>query len=82
MESSDKIIITVSGADKVGIVAKVATLLANNQVNIEDIKQKASTQLKFMISSIIDDPKLSLDQKREFIQTLLQEYNLLVLLYI
>lgn len=30
-----------------------------------------------MISSIIDDPKLSLDQKREFIQTLLQEYNLL-----
>ena len=34
-----KIIITVSGADKVGIVAKVATLLADNQVNIEDIKQ-------------------------------------------
>ena len=39
MESSDKIIITVSGADKVGIVAKVATLLADCQVNIEDIKQ-------------------------------------------
>ena len=36
---SDKIIITVSGADKVGIVAKVATLLAKYQVNIEDIKQ-------------------------------------------
>ena len=48
-----------------------------SEENIEDIKQKASTQLKFMISSIIDDPKLSLDQKREFIQTLLQEYNLL-----
>ena len=39
MESNDKIIITVSGADKVGIVAKVANLLADCQVNIEDIKQ-------------------------------------------
>ena len=39
MESNEKIIITVSGADKVGIVAKVATLLAKYQVNIEDIKQ-------------------------------------------
>ena len=39
MEANDKIIITVSGADKVGIVAKVATLLADSKVNIEDIKQ-------------------------------------------
>ena len=39
MESNDKIIITVSGSDKVGIVAKVATLLAECKVNIEDIKQ-------------------------------------------
>ena len=35
----NKIIITVSGADKVGIVAKIASLLADNKVNIEDIKQ-------------------------------------------
>ena len=34
-----QIIITVSGVDKVGIVAKVATELAKNEVNIEDIKQ-------------------------------------------
>ena len=39
MEESNKIIITVSGADKVGIVATVATLLAQYKVNIEDIKQ-------------------------------------------
>ena len=38
-KNNDKVIITVSGADKVGIVAKVATLLAECQVNIEDIKQ-------------------------------------------
>jgi len=37
--NNDKVIITVSGSDKVGIVAKVAALLAECQVNIEDIKQ-------------------------------------------
>ncbi len=36
---NNKIIITVSGQDKVGIVAMVAQILANNKVNIEDIKQ-------------------------------------------
>lgn len=37
--SEQQIIITVSGIDKVGIVASVATLLAKYEVNIEDIKQ-------------------------------------------
>lgn len=35
----NKIIITVSGTDKVGIVSSVASILADNSVNIEDIKQ-------------------------------------------
>ena len=35
----DKIIVTVSGVDKVGIVAKVTTVMAEYDVNIEDIKQ-------------------------------------------
>lgn len=35
----NKIIITVSGSDKVGIVASVSTILAKYKVNIEDIKQ-------------------------------------------
>lgn len=34
-----KIIITVSGTDKVGIVAAIATILSKYKVNIEDIKQ-------------------------------------------
>ena len=37
--SEDKIIITISGKDKVGIVAKIANTLAELNVNIEDIKQ-------------------------------------------
>jgi len=36
---SDQIIVTVSGVDKVGIVANVTTVLAKYEVNIEDIKQ-------------------------------------------
>lgn len=39
MSSDQQIIITVSGVDKVGIVAKVATVMAEYEVNIEDIKQ-------------------------------------------
>ena len=37
--SEYQIIVTVSGIDKVGIVAKVTAVLAQYQVNIEDIKQ-------------------------------------------
>lgn len=36
---SDQIIVTVSGVDKVGIVAGVTAVLAKYEVNIEDIKQ-------------------------------------------
>ena len=37
--SENQIIVTISGADKVGIVAKVTAVLAEYTVNIEDIKQ-------------------------------------------
>ena len=37
---SRKIVVTVLGQDRVGIVARVATELAEVQVNIEDINQK------------------------------------------
>ena len=37
--SENKIIITVSGVERIGIVAKVAAVLADYKVNIEDIKQ-------------------------------------------
>lgn len=38
-KSENKILITVSGVDRIGIVAKVANVLAQYKVNIEDIKQ-------------------------------------------
>lgn len=36
---SDKIFLTVFGADKIGIVAEVTSVLAKYEINIEDIKQ-------------------------------------------
>lgn len=36
---SEKIIVTVSGVDNIGIVAKVTATMAEYNVNIEDIKQ-------------------------------------------
>ena len=35
----DKVFVTVSGVDKVGIVAKISAVMAQYEVNIEDIKQ-------------------------------------------
>ena len=37
--AEEKIIITITGQDKTGIVAKIATTLSELSVNIEDIKQ-------------------------------------------
>ncbi len=37
--SEDKIIVTISGKDRVGIVAEISAVLAKYEVNIEDIKQ-------------------------------------------
>ena len=53
-QQNDKIIITVSGADKVGIVAKVSSILAECEVNIEDIKQTLMQGhfVMFMLCSI------------------------------
>ncbi len=70
MENNYKIIITVSGADKVGIVAKVATLLADCQVNIEDIKQTLMQGhfVMFMLCSMAKSNKTL----KEF-QTLLKD---------
>ena len=70
MTANNKIIITVSGTDKVGIVAKVATILADLNVNIEDIKQTLMQGhfVMFMlcdISNTTDSFKLIKDKLQE-----------------
>ena len=60
--SDQQIIITVSGVDKVGIVAKVATILAKYEVNIEDIKQTLM-QGHFVMFMLCDIQKADLNFK-------------------
>ncbi len=67
---SRKVVVTVLGQDRVGIVARIATALAENQVNIEDINQKilggtifAMTLLADMVDSPVD--LLTLHRKLE-----------------
>jgi len=58
----NKIIITVSGTDKVGIVSAVSTILAKNSVNIEDIKQTLM-QGHFVMFMLCDIEKASVNFK-------------------
>lgn len=53
-----KTIITVVGKDTVGIIAKVCTYLASNQVNVEDISQTI-VQGFFNMMMIVDAEKSS-----------------------
>lgn len=51
-----KIIITVVGKDTVGIIAKVCTYLADNDINIEDISQTI-VQGYFNMMMVVDATK-------------------------
>lgn len=60
--NNNKIIITVSGEDKVGIVAMVAGILSETGVNIEDIKQTLM-QGHFVMFMLCDITNASLSFK-------------------
>ncbi len=60
--NNNKIIITVSGEDKVGIVAMVAGILSESGVNIEDIKQTLM-QGHFVMFMLCDITNASLSFK-------------------
>ena len=51
-----KCVLTVVGSDKPGIIAKVSTLLAKNNVNIEDISQTIM-QSTFTMIMLVDISK-------------------------
>ena len=48
-----KAVITVTGIDKIGIIANVSVILADNSVNIEDISQ-TTMQGYFMMYMLVD----------------------------
>ena len=71
VKQTKKIVVTVIGKDRVGIVARVATTLSQRSVNIEDINQKilggeifAMTMLCDMGRSRLDLPELSAELQK------------------
>ena len=73
MNSDNQIIITVTGKDKVGIVAKVSNCIAQNSVNIEDIKQTIM-QDNFVMIMLCNISKMQVSFK-EFKENILQLAN-------
>ena len=53
-----KAVITVTGIDKIGIIANVSVILADNFVNIEDISQ-TTMQGYFMMYMLVDISAMS-----------------------
>ena len=76
-ENENQIIITVAGKDKVGIVASVSNRLAQNKVNIEDIKQTI-LQDNFCMIMLCDikDMKISFKEFKEDILKLSKELDM------
>ncbi len=55
-----KAILTVLGKDKVGIVAKISSVLADNSCNIEDISQTIMDEIFSMIMLVtIDEEQIN-----------------------
>ena len=55
-----RIVVTVIGKDEIGIVARVATALAENRINIIDINQKILGEEIFAMSLLADREKSGL----------------------
>ena len=72
-----KAVITVVGQDKVGIIAKVSTLLYENNINILDITQTIMQNMFTMIM-LVDFSGSSCDIKtaNEKLNTIAEEMNL------
>jgi ACT domain-containing protein len=56
-----KVVITVIGKDTVGIVAKIAVLCAENNVNIIDVTQSILGENTFAMIMLVDITSISVD---------------------
>ncbi|MDF1552992.1 MAG: ACT domain-containing protein [Deferrisomatales bacterium] len=78
---SRKIVVTVLGQDRVGIVARVATTLAEARVNIEDLNQKILGDSIFAMTLLADmgDSSLNLGELAERLGTVGAELGLKIM---
>lgn len=73
----NKAIVTVLGKDRVGIVAGVSRVLAENGVNIEDISQTIMQDFFTMIMLVsIDESMVSIDDLQVKLNGVAQELGL------
>jgi len=56
-------ILTVTGADRVGIIAKLATVMARANINIVDVNQKIMVDY-FVMTMAVDIAKATLDMDK------------------
>ncbi len=76
-----KAILTVIGKDKSGIIAKVSTLLAQKNINIEDISQTIMQGYFTMIMLInIETSKISLDELNKDVENLGNEIGVKIII--
>jgi len=57
----NKVVITVLGEDRVGIVANISNLLATHNINIEDITQKILKGNIFAMIMLVDMKNANID---------------------
>ena len=70
-------IVTVSSKDAVGIIAKVSTCLADNNVNISDISQRVMNGFFTMMMLVeLDGSKVPFSELSDKLQTLAKENGL------
>jgi len=75
--SENQIIVTIQGVDKIGIVAKITSVLAEYEVNIEDIKQTLMQGhfVMFMLGNI-EKSKYSFKEIKEALTKAGEELNM------
>ena len=58
---AERVVVTVIGKDRVGIVADVAGVLASHNVNILDISQKVLAEQVFAMTMLVDIAKATVN---------------------
>ena len=72
-----RIVVTVVGQDKVGIIAKVTNILANNQVNVLNINQNIMDGFfNMVLIADMTDSKMSIKALKEKLDRLSEEIGL------
>ncbi len=72
-----RIVVTVVGQDKVGIIAKVTNVLANNQVNILNINQNIMDGFfNMVLIADMTDSKMGIKALKEHLDRLSKEIGL------